>query len=129
MSRGISHVEIFGDEPAKLADLYRELFGWRIQQAPGVDYWRILDGDGADAAAVGGIARRPPFDLQGWLSYVEVPSVGEAIAVTERHGGRAVKPRTAVPRTGWYAVLADPAGNAFAVFEPDPTAFPPPMPD
>ena len=47
----------------------------------------------------------------------------------ERHGGRVLKPRTAVPRAAWYAVLADPAGNAFAVWESDPTAFPPPMPD
>ncbi|MFO1067621.1 MAG: hypothetical protein U1E14_03770 [Geminicoccaceae bacterium] len=39
------------------------------------------------------------------------------------------KPRTPVPRTAWYAVIADPAGNAFAVWEPDPTAFPLPMPD
>ena len=56
-------------------------------------------------------------------------SVSEALAITERHGGRILKPRTAVPRTGWYAVLADQAGNAFAIWEPDASAFPPPMPD
>jgi hypothetical protein len=125
MSAGLSHVEIFGDEPERLAALYRELFGWRIEQAPGVDYWRIE----GELGAVGGVARRPPFEVQGWLAYVQVPSVSESISVTERHGGRVLKPRTAVPRTAWYAVLADPAGNAFAVWEPDPTAFPPPMPD
>jgi predicted enzyme related to lactoylglutathione lyase len=125
MSTGLSHVEIFGDEPEQLADLYRELFGWRIEKAPGIDYWRIE----GEAGAVGGVARRPPVELKGWLPYVQVPSVSGAIEVVERHGGRVLKPRTAVPRAAWYAVLADPAGNAFAVWEPDPTAFPPPVPD
>ena len=125
MSAGLSHVEIFGDDPEQLAGLYRELFGWRIEKAPGIDYWRIE----GEAGAVGGVARRPPVELQGWLPYVQVPSVTAAVEVIERHGGRVLKPRTAVPRAAWYAVVADPAGNAFAVWEPDPTAFPPPMPD
>lgn len=125
MNTGLSHVEIFGGEPEKLADLYCELFGWRIEKAPGIDYWRIE----GDAGAAGGVARRSPVELQGWLPYVQVPSVSDAIEVTERHGGRVLKARTAVPRAAWYAVLADTAGNAFAVWEPDPTAFPPPMPD
>lgn len=129
MSAGLSHVEIFGDEPEKLAELYRELFGWHIEQAPGIDYWRIRSDAGEAAQAIGGAARRPSFELQGWLPYIQVASVSGAITVTERHGGRVLKPRTAVPRAAWYAVLADSAGNAFAVWEPDPTAFPIPMPD
>lgn len=124
----LSHFEIFGDEPEKLAELYAALFGWRIEQAPGVDYWRIQDGDAA-AQPIGGLARRPAFELQGWLAYFQIPSVADAIATVERHGGRVLKERTAVPRTAWYAVISDPAGNAFAVWEPDPLAFPPPEPD
>ncbi|MER2510490.1 VOC family protein [Amaricoccus sp.] len=124
----LSHFEIFGDEPEKLAELYAALFGWRIEQAPGVDYWRIRNGDGA-AQSIGGLARRPSFELRGWLAYFQVPSVTDAIATVERHGGRVLKERTAVPRTAWYAVIADPADNAFAVWEPDPLAFPPPEPD
>lgn len=123
MSVSLSHFEMFGDEPEELAGLYRELFGWQIEQAPGVDYWRIGSADGSQS--IGGLARRPPFDLKGWLAYFQVASVVEAIAIVERHGGRVLKERTAVPRTAWYAVLADQAGNAFAVWEPDPLAFPP----
>lgn len=123
----LSHFEIFGDEPEKLAELYRDLFGWRIEQAPGVDYWRVQSG--ADGPMIGGLARRPPFPLQGWLPYFPVPSAAEAVATVERHGGRVLKERSAVPRTGWYAVLADSAGNTFAVWETDPRAFPMPEPD
>jgi hypothetical protein len=28
-----------------------------------------------------------------------------------------------VPKTAWYAVLADPAGHSFGVWQPDPTAM------
>ena len=53
MNAGVSHFEMFGDEPEQLADLYRELFGWRIEQAPGVDYWRVQSGDGQMVGGLG----------------------------------------------------------------------------
>ena len=43
------------------------------------------------------------------------------------HGGRSwVKPKSAVPRTAWIAILKDPAGNRFAVWQADAAAFPAP---
>jgi predicted enzyme related to lactoylglutathione lyase len=44
MPNNVTHFEIFGDEPAKLAEFYRSLLGWQIEKAPGVDYWRIQTG-------------------------------------------------------------------------------------
>jgi predicted enzyme related to lactoylglutathione lyase len=37
-----------------------------------------------------------------------------------------LRPKTAVPKAGWVAILADPDSNVFAVWQIDPTAFPPP---
>ena len=37
----VTHFEIYGEQPAALAEFYRKLFGWRLERAPGVDYWRI----------------------------------------------------------------------------------------
>jgi predicted enzyme related to lactoylglutathione lyase len=48
--------------------------------------------------------------------------------VIER-GGSVVREKTAVPKTAWYAVVADPEGNVFAIWEPDSTAMPPIEPD
>ena len=39
MTGAVTHFEIFAEDPAKLADFYRELFGWAIEKAPGVDYF------------------------------------------------------------------------------------------
>jgi len=47
----------------------------------------------------------------------------------QRLGGQLLQPKTAVPRAAWYAFVADPAGNIFALWQPDETALPVPEPD
>jgi len=124
-----THAEVFGEAPAALAEFYREVLGWTVTQAEGVEYWRIAAASGVAAGAfAGGIARRPGFMPKGWLPYARVESLEASVAAARRLGGTVVREAAAVPRTGWYAVLADPEGNLFAAFQPDPAAFPLPMP-
>jgi predicted enzyme related to lactoylglutathione lyase len=125
-----THAEVFGEDPEALAAFYREVLGWSVTRAEGVDYWRIsVTPAERTAAFAGGIVRRPDFMPRGWLPYAQVPSVADCVAATGRLGGKVIREATAVPRTGWYAVLEDCAGNPFAVFQPDPKAFPLPLPD
>ena len=111
MAGRLTNFEIYGDNPERLAAFYRELFAWRIERAEGVD------------------TSRPAFARQGWMNFVEVESLDATLKAAERLGGTILKPRTAVPRTAWHAVIADPAGNAFLVWRSDPLAFPLPEPD
>jgi predicted enzyme related to lactoylglutathione lyase len=129
MAAHLTNFEIYGGEPERLAEFYAALFGWRIEKTPGVDYWRIEVGADAPALATGGLTHPPGFGSQGWLPFVQVSSCAEALATAEHLGGTVLKERTAVPRVAWHGVIADPAGNRFLVWEPDPTAFPPPEPD
>jgi len=129
MATAVTHFEIYGEEPAKLAEFYRSLFGWQIEQSPGIDYWRIQTG-AADAEGIGGgLTYRPIPGPRSWVHYVNVASLDGAVAEVQRLGGVILRPKTAVPKTAWYAVVADPEGNIFAVWQADPTAFPPPEPD
>ncbi len=134
MSGRITHFEIYGDAPEELATFYRELFGWRIDRAEGVGYWRIHTGSGDQQNGdqqnnSGGVTYRPSIPVRGWLQYIQVDSLDEALATAERLGARVVRQKTAVPRTAWYAVVADPEENIFAMWQPDPKAFPPFDPD
>lgn len=129
MAARLTNFEIYGDDPEALAAFYRELLGWRIERAEGVDYWRIATDAEATALAAGGIARPPSFAQAGWMNFVEVDSLDAALEAAARLGGTVLKRKTAVPRTAWHAVIADPAGNAFLVWQADPLAFPPPEPD
>jgi predicted enzyme related to lactoylglutathione lyase len=124
-----THFEIYGDEPEKLAAFYRELFGWRVERAEGVNYWRIHLDSSETGVAGGGLSHRPALDPRGWLNFINVESLDSALSAAARMGARVLREKTAVPRTAWYAVLADPEGNAFAMWQPDPTALPPPEPD
>lgn len=124
-----THFEIYGDDPGKIAEFYSRLFGWGIQRVEGLDYWRIhLDPQDTSAVA-GGITIRPRAETRGWLQFVNVESIDDAIAEAQKMGASIVRPKTAVPRTAWVAVLSDPAGNHFAIWQPDANAFPMPEPD
>jgi uncharacterized protein len=129
MTGQLTHFEIYGDDPTRLAQFYASLFGWHIEKAPGVDYWRIQTQSKSGNGIDGGLTYRPADGPSSWLHYVTVASVDAALAQAERMGASIVRPKTAVLRTGWYAVLVDPQGNSFAIWQTDRTAFPPPEPD
>ncbi|MCC6315589.1 MAG: VOC family protein [Thermomicrobiales bacterium] len=129
MSGLVTHFEIYGDDLSDLADFYRDLFGWTIAKVPGIDYHTIQTGSSSRDGIRGGLQRRPIDEPRSWVHYVSVDAIDDAVSRVERLGGTVVRPKTAVPQTAWYAVVQDPAGNIFAVWQPDPTAYPPPLPD
>ncbi len=129
MTGRLTNFEIYGDDPEALAAFYRELFGWRIEKAEGVDYCRIAIDAEAKPLTSGGIARRPAFGQAGWMNFVEVDDLDATLEAAMRLGGAILKEKTATPRTAWHAVISDPAGAAFLVWQADPLAFPPPEPD
>jgi uncharacterized protein len=127
MTSSVTHFEIYAEEPVKLADFYRTVLGWEIEKAPGIDYWRVQTncGNGVD----GGLLFRPIPGPRSWVHYVHVPSLDETVEQLLRLGGEVVRAKAAVPKTAWYAVVADPEGNIFALWEADPAAFPMPEPE
>lgn len=129
MASAVTHFEIYAEEPPKLAEFYRRLFGWKIEQAPGIDYWRIQTGATNPESAGGGMLYRPIPGPRSWVHYVHVVAIDETVVEVQRLGGSVLRPKSAVARTAWYAVVADPEGNIFAVWQADPTAMPLPEPD
>lgn len=125
MSGAVTHFEIYAEDPAKLAEFYRGLFGWQVDQAPGADYWRIQPGTYSEGGVGGGLTYRPIPGLRSWVHYVTVPSIDEAAAQVEALGGVVLRPKAAIFNSGWYAMAADPEGNIFAIWQPDAAAFSP----
>lgn len=123
----VTHFEIYGSDPARLAEFYRRVLGWSVEKAAGIDYWRIQPGP--QHALGGGITYRPDGAPSGWLSYAQVASLDDALALVVELGGTIIRPKTAVPKTAWYAMVADCEGNVFSLWQPDRAAFPPYEPD
>ena len=113
MTGAVTHFEIYAEEPATLAEFYRQLFDWRLERAPGMDYWRIETGAGPAQGFAGGLTYRPIAGTRSWMHYVHVASLNDAVVEASVSGrpycGRGRPSR----KPAWYAVLADPEGNIF----------------
>lgn len=99
-----------------LRDFYVDVLGWRPHgvEMGGYEDWALCTPDGQ---AVAGIchARGPNAELPPvWIPYWAVPHVADAVARAERRGARLLRP--AAEGTP-YAVLSDPGGTPFALFE------------
>jgi predicted enzyme related to lactoylglutathione lyase len=104
-----------------LAEFYRQLFHWRLECMPGTDYWRIDTGSAVAPGFAGGLTYRPIAGTRGWVHYVHVASLDDAVAEAERLGAVVLRPKTVLQKRAWYAVLADPEGNVFAIYQSEPT--------
>jgi predicted enzyme related to lactoylglutathione lyase len=60
---------------------------------------------------------------------VQVDSIDQTIERVQKLGGKLLREKAAVPKTAWYAVVEDPEGNIFAVYQHDPLALPMPVPE
>jgi uncharacterized protein len=126
----VSHFEIYGDDPDKLAKFYSDMFDWKITPVPEMDYRMIHTAD-TDAQGMlkqpgainGGIARRPQgVKVNGAVNYTMVDSIEDAVKRAQSLGAKLTQDKTPVPGMGWFAMFLDPEGNNFAVFKTDPTA-------
>lgn len=126
----VVHFEISADDPDKLGDFYTSLFDWTIEPVPGMDY-RLIKTVETDAKGMpsqagginGGILTRPAgYEGRGWINYVNVESLEVAVDRARELGATVMKERSPVPGMGWFAMLADPQGNPFALWQSDPAA-------
>ena len=129
MGASVTHFEIYAEDPAGLAQFYRDLFDWKIEKTPGVEYFRIQTGPPEDHSIAGGLLNRPIPGPRSWVHYVRVDSIDQTIERVQSLGGKLLRPKAAVPKTVWYAVVEDPEGNIFAVYQHDATAMPTPEPE
>jgi uncharacterized protein len=100
---------------------YTELFGWDFTDnpiGPGMVY-TMLKQDGKDVGAL--YQLMPEMKAQGipphWLSYVSVKSADEAAAKAKEAGGTLMKEPFDVFTVGRMAVIQDPTGAVFALWQ------------
>lgn len=98
---------------------YSDLFGWRVMkedEVPAHNYHHLFNGD----AFIGGIlppSFRDPSSPPHWLIYFTASDCDAVVAKTKQLGGRVYLPPMPIEDIGRMAVLADPQGASFAVFQ------------
>ena len=109
MTRPVVHFEIRGQDPQRLVNFYRELFGWDLAAANQMGIVQIPPGIGGPVEGVGGHIRAA--DAPGVSIFVQVIDLNETLRKAEEMGGRAVLQPFDVPGGPTIAQMADPEGN------------------
>jgi predicted enzyme related to lactoylglutathione lyase len=106
-------------DPEAAADFYRGLFGWEFEDVmpPGSEgKYFIARLRGGDVAAVGSTPEAvPPMAM--WNTYVRVESADETASKVRDAGGGVLMEPFDVMDAGRMAVLTDPEGAAFNVWQ------------
>ena len=107
-------------DPAAAGKFYSGLFGWKViedkDDDPPSGYLHIVNGDDF----IGGIppaAHRNPNAPPHWLAYFLVSSCDASTAKAKQLGAKAYMEPMTMEGVGRWAVLADPQGATFAVFQ------------
>jgi uncharacterized protein len=112
-----SYVELATTDAAGAKEFYPGLFGWEThdqQVGEGMTYTMcLLDGRVAGAVYQ---SQEPPHPA--WLSYVTVEDADATAAKAEELGANVISEPFDVMTFGRMAVLQDPAGAVFAVWQP-----------
>jgi len=99
---------------------FSKLAGWKTEAAPNMPEYTLFKAGDRQVAGMMALPRDaaamhiPP----NWLSYVSTSSADDTSRKAEALGGKVLKAPADIPTVGRFAVLQDPQGAAFAVFQP-----------
>jgi predicted enzyme related to lactoylglutathione lyase len=117
MGNPFVHVELMSTDVGKSKSFYGKLFDWELEDVPLDDgtYTMIKVGEGTG----GGLMKNPmPNATSSWLAYVQVEDLKKAVAKAKSLGGTVMKDKTEVMGMGSLAIINDPTGAMFGLWEP-----------
>jgi uncharacterized protein len=123
MANRVVHFDIYADDVERAIAFYRNVFGWTIEKAEGMDYWLIATGEG-EPGIDGGLSKResptqgtvPQF---GFTCTVNVEDVRAAFAAALAAGASEVHQPGPVPGVGYLAYVRDTEGNHLGLMQSD----------
>ncbi len=119
----VIHFEIPTDDVKRAQDFYKNIFGWKIVEVPGMDYYFVTTVE-ADQNMVpkepgainGGMLKRSVPGEQP-IIVIQVTSIDEHLKKISNNGGKLILPKMAVGSFGFYARVADTEGNVIGLWE------------
>ncbi|MCW4038114.1 MAG: VOC family protein [Candidatus Bathyarchaeota archaeon] len=124
MDHTIIHFEIPAEDVTKLRQFYSELFGWKINRAPGPIEYYVIETIPVDENMMpirpgvnGGMYKKDEQDVKP-VNYISVESIDDYVEKLKALGGMIIHSKQEVPGVGWVALALDPEGNQFAMLQP-----------
>ena len=118
MAGEVVHVEFPSEDIERSQRFWSGLFGWKFQDSgmPGMDYRMAQVSDQAGAALM-----QAPESVGHPSFYFATDDIDASCASVRELGGEAEE-KVPVPTHGWFAACTDSEGNAFHLWQSDPTA-------
>ncbi|MEM7049185.1 MAG: VOC family protein [Acidobacteriota bacterium] len=115
MSHSVQYTELHTPNPQEATAFYGALFDWQSKtiETPAGPYMEVTNGDGP----VGGIFNRPDGGDPHWLIYITTADVDASVTRAKELGGSVLQEKQEVPDMGYYAILEDPHGAIFALWQ------------
>ena len=115
MANPFVHIELHTKDLDKSKKFYAGMFDWKMEEFPGMDYAIIKVGEGTG----GGMMKNPmPGNPDNWLPYILVGDITASTKKAKSLGATIAKDATEIPAMGWFSVMIDPTGAAFALWQP-----------
>jgi len=110
-------VELNTDDLDGAKEFYSEIFNWKVEafEDSSIPYYFVKTGGDAEGGMMGKTSSRTPT---AWTPFMEVKDLSSVCDKVERLGGRILKHKTSIPGMGWFAVLHDPQGAVFGLWQP-----------
>ena len=109
--------DLASSDPARAAAFYTQLFGWTVDD-PVAEFggYQNFHRNGEVVAGLGPAMEGQPSEV--WTVYFRADDVPAALAAAESAGGAVYTPAMPIGDLGAMAVLADPAGAVFGLWQP-----------
>jgi hypothetical protein len=123
MTGRIVHFEIPFDDGDRAKAFYRDVFGWKTQEVPEMQYTMAMTGPVGE----GGMPNEPGYINGGMFQRtdninvpvltIDVDSIDETLPKIESNGGKTVEGKLKVGDMGFVAYVNDSEGNLVGLWE------------
>ena len=121
----VIHFEIPFDDEERASKFYQEVFGWRIDRIPEMNYSMVTTvatdqkmTPKEPGAINGGLMKRDSEHAgEHPVIVIDVKSIDEYIKKVEGAGGKVVMPKLQVGDMGLYARVEDTEGNVIGIWQ------------
>lgn len=119
----VVHFEIPVDDAKRAQKFYKDTFGWKIEEAPGMPYWMISTVDvdqktrmpKQPGAINGGFFKRESSEKP--IVVIDVSSIDNYLKKIQKAGCRITLQKQNVGDMGYYARFIDTEGNEVGLWE------------
>jgi predicted enzyme related to lactoylglutathione lyase len=108
----IVHIEIAAKDREAAGKFYSDIFGWKIQQLPEMNY-ATFEAEGGPGGGLNPVENNQPAPV---MVYIDTDDIDATLKRIQELGGKVLRPKDDVPGMGQFAFFSDPTGNPLALW-------------